>query len=75
MSNVMYHYTSQQGLKSIIDSKLINPSLKANNPKDARFGDGQYLSDIIPGTKRPSQLSQVFFGLPGRGTALRTRLP
>ena len=26
----------------------IKPSLKANNPKDARYGDGQYFSDLNP---------------------------
>jgi hypothetical protein len=46
---------------------MLNPSLKANNPKDARFGEGQYLSDIPPGTKRPGQLSMIFFGIPWAG--------
>ncbi len=67
MEKIMYHYTNENGCKNIVESKLINPSLRANNPKDARFGDGQYISDIVPGTKRPSQLSQIFFGLPWAG--------
>jgi hypothetical protein len=41
--------------------------LRANNPKDARLGDGQYLSDILPGTKKPGQLSLIFFGMPWAG--------
>jgi hypothetical protein len=63
-SGIMYHYTSQDGYTGILKSKSLLPSLRANNPKDARFGDGQYLSDIVPGTKRPGQLSRIFFGIP-----------
>ncbi|WP_062260097.1 HYD1 signature containing ADP-ribosyltransferase family protein [Endozoicomonas arenosclerae] len=67
MKRVLYHYTNAAGYEGILSSKTINPSLKANNPKDARFGDGQYLSDIIPGTKRPGQLSMIFFNIPWAG--------
>jgi hypothetical protein len=34
------------------------------NPKDARYGDGQYLSDIVPGTKTPGQLAYAFLNDP-----------
>ena len=64
---VFHHYTSEEGHAGILQSKAIRPSLRANNPKDARFGDGQYLSDIRPGTKRPGQLSMIFFGMPFGG--------
>lgn len=67
MSRVMYHYTSAAGYAGILKTKSIKPSLRANNPRDARFGDGQYVSDIIPGTKRPGQLSMIFFGIPWAG--------
>jgi len=60
---VMYHYTSREGLAAILQSKRLLPSLRANNARDARFGDGQYLSDVVPGTKRPGQLSRIFFGI------------
>jgi len=60
----LYHYTSEEGLKGITSSNKLNPSLKANNPKDARFGDGQYLTDIAPGSKTSGQLSRQFFGIP-----------
>ena len=63
----LYHYTNENGMQGIIDSGELNPSLKANNPKDARFGDGQYLSDILPGTKSPAQLSRKFIGNPYQG--------
>lgn len=44
------------------------PSVKANNPNDARFGDGQYLSDITPGTKTAGQLSCAFVRVPWLGS-------
>ena len=43
---ILHHYTSEDGHAGIMQSKTLRASLKANNPKDARFGDGQYLSDI-----------------------------
>lgn len=64
---VLHHYTSESGYEGIKSSKVIRPSLRANNPKDARFGDGQYLSDILPGTKTLGQLSMLFFGIPWSG--------
>ncbi|MBP3611323.1 MAG: hypothetical protein J6J42_13425 [Lachnospiraceae bacterium] len=48
-------------------AKKLNPSLKANNPKDCFYGEGQYLSDIVPGTKSPAQLSSIFIHNPFQG--------
>ncbi len=45
-TKTLYHYTNEKGMNGIVESKKLNPSLKANNPKDARYGDGQYLFDI-----------------------------
>jgi len=42
-------------------------STRAANPRDARYGNGQYLSDIVPGTLRPGQLSRAFLGHPFSG--------
>lgn len=50
----LYHYTNQKGLTGITESNQLNPSLKANNPNDARYGNGQYLSDIEPQTTTPA---------------------
>jgi hypothetical protein len=63
----LYHYTSREGYQKILTSKTLLPSFRANNPKDARYGDGQYLSDILPGTKRPGQLSYLFLNIPYQG--------
>ena len=38
-------------MEGILQTKVIKPSLKEPNPKDVRYGNGQYLSDIVPGKK------------------------
>ncbi|MGW5336630.1 putative T7SS-secreted protein [Streptomyces bauhiniae] len=63
----LYHYTNEKGYEGILESKELRVSLKEQNPKDARFGDGQYLSDIQPGTKTPGQLSHAFVRVPWAG--------
>lgn len=50
-----------------MDSGELLPSLKAANPKDARYGDGQYLTDIEPGTRTQGQLSAAFLRVPWAG--------
>ncbi|WP_276203561.1 HYD1 signature containing ADP-ribosyltransferase family protein [Paenibacillus fonticola] len=62
----LYHYTNEKGANGIFDSNQLNPSLKANNPKDVRYGDGQYLSDIAPETKTPAQLAKQFINVPNK---------
>ena len=66
-----FHYTDDAGLEGIKSSKKLNPSLKAYNPKDARYGDGQYVSDIAPGTKSCAQLSRCFIGQPFQGNKFK----
>ena len=62
--STLYHYTSEKGLAGILDTGTLNPSLKANNPKDARYGNGQYFTDIAPGSKSNGQLSREFYATP-----------
>ena len=62
--NILYHYTDEEGYFGIIRSKSLNPSLLEANPKDARHGDGQYLTDIVPGSLTTAQLSRLLFGVP-----------
>ncbi|WP_252372669.1 HYD1 signature containing ADP-ribosyltransferase family protein [Pimelobacter sp. 30-1] len=63
----LFHYTDEAGMRGILDSGKLNPSLKKVSPKDARYGDGQYLTDILPGTKTCAQLSACFLGIPFQG--------
>ncbi|WP_345817842.1 HYD1 signature containing ADP-ribosyltransferase family protein (plasmid) [Paraburkholderia sp. PREW-6R] len=65
--STLYHYTNESGMNGIIDSGSLNPSLKALNPNDVRYGNGQYLSDISPDTLTPAQLSRAFINNPFQG--------
>ena len=49
-NEVLYHYTTKKGLAGILESKQLRPSLVSVNPKHSRFGDGQYFTDIVPGS-------------------------
>ena len=64
--NTLYHYTNEKGQNAILESNELKPSLKANNPNDARFGDGQYLSDLLPDEYSPIQLASRFIHRPNR---------
>ncbi|HEV7805726.1 MAG TPA: HYD1 signature containing ADP-ribosyltransferase family protein [Solirubrobacteraceae bacterium] len=63
----LFHYTDEAGMQGIRESGEIRPSLSANNPNDVRYGEGQYLSDIQPGTKTNAQLSRNFINNPFQG--------
>ena len=62
-----YHYTDERGLNGILASQLLLPSLTKNNPNDVRYGEGQYLSDVVPGSKSSAQLSRLFVNNPFQG--------
>lgn len=53
-------------MNGIVESKKWNPSLKANNPKDVRYGNGQYLSDIRPETTKLTSLVAKFIYYPNK---------
>ena len=63
----LYHYTDEQGLQGILNSGIVRPSTAAQNPNDVRYGSGQYLSDVRPGTRTPAQLSRLFLNMPFLG--------
>lgn len=62
----LYHYTNEKGMIGIVESKRLNPSLRSSNPKDARYGNGQYLSDIEPNTQTPVKLAKKFINVPNK---------
>ena len=61
---VLIHYTNRRGLDGILSSQTIWPSLRANNPKDARYGDGVYFTDYPPGTLSNAQLARRLIRVP-----------
>jgi RHS repeat-associated protein len=67
-ARTLFHYTDEAGQKGILDSGQLNPSLRELNPSDARYGNGQYLSDVKPGTMTSNQLSRAFLGAPFWGS-------
>lgn len=64
---VLYHYTDESGMNGIVTTQKLYASTKASNPRDARYGNGYYLTDIPPGTKTNAQLSRSFLGHPWSG--------
>src|SRR5262249_49810979 len=67
----LYHYTDQIGLDGILRSNVLLASTTAGHPRDVRYGHGQYLTDIAPGTKTAAQLSRALFGHPFLGQGCR----
>ena len=64
--DTLYHYTNEKGQSAILESNELKPSLKANNPNDARYGDGQYLSDLLPDEHSPAGLAARFIHVPNK---------
>ena len=60
----LYHYTTEEGMQGILSSESLNPSIKISSTRDARMGSGQYLTDIVPGSKTAGQTSRALFGVP-----------
>jgi hypothetical protein len=65
--NTLFHYTTQAGMLAILSSGILLPSTRARNPHDVRYGEGQYLSDIPPGTMSAARLSRALIGQPFQG--------
>lgn len=62
---VLWHYTTEANQKSILSACRLEPSRRARNPRDARYGDGQYLTDIAPGTMPRTRLAWWLVRHPG----------
>ena len=54
-------------MNGILTSGRLNPSLYSRSPNDVRYGDGQYLSDVVPGTMPHPKLSATFMRIPFQG--------
>ncbi|HLL88277.1 MAG TPA: HYD1 signature containing ADP-ribosyltransferase family protein, partial [Tepidisphaeraceae bacterium] len=62
----LYHYTNEAGMNGIVSSGELRPSLWYVGTKDVRYGNGQYLSDIVPGSRTPIQLAREFIRTPNK---------
>lgn len=65
--HTLFHYTDQKGLAGILASGVLLPSTTAGNPRDVRYGDGQYLTDVPSGTMSLAHLSRLMLGHPFQG--------
>ena len=65
--STLFHYTSELRLTAILQTQCLQPSLATSNPRDVRYGPGQYLSDMPPGVMTSTQLSRLFIGHPFQG--------
>ncbi len=63
---ILYHYTNRKNLPSILTTQVLLPSLKANNPNDARHGNGQYFTDLNPYLYNSSQIAQKLISWPNK---------
>jgi hypothetical protein len=61
-----YQYTTAAALGKMITSGYLNPSLLANNPKDARLGNSVYLTTIDPLSEGITRgiIARALFGRP-----------
>ncbi|GAA4859606.1 HYD1 signature containing ADP-ribosyltransferase family protein [Kitasatospora terrestris] len=65
--STLFHFTTERSMQAILASEELWPSLKSENPRDALYGNGQYLTDIPPGKVSPSVLSYALVRLPFAG--------
>jgi hypothetical protein len=64
---LLYHYTTSASLQAILNSLDLWPSLAHARPQDVRYGNGQYLCAVQPGTMSAAQLSRLLLGHPFSG--------
>lgn len=64
----IYHYTTDQGLSGILKDQAILPSLEGG--ADARYGSGQYFTDLAPGSMTRGQIARRIYGQPWAGNRL-----
>jgi hypothetical protein len=57
--NRLYHYTTKEGRFGIIDSGVLRPSLVQENGQDAKYGSGQYFTNISPDRIAARSLSDM----------------
>ena len=60
-SEILIHYTTENGYKSIMESKQLLPSVGI---KHARYGDGQYFTDLNSIDYTVGQLSRRLYRVP-----------
>jgi RHS repeat-associated protein len=65
-TNVLYHYTTEEGMQGIRTSNELRASIWKAGTKDVRYGNGQYLTDIVPGSRSNASLARQLIGIPNK---------
>ena len=60
-SNSLTHYTTEKGYHQIMESEKLNPSIGLKN---ARYGEGQYLTNLDAKDYTAGQISRRLYGVP-----------
>lgn len=60
-SKTLIHYTNEEGYKNILKTENLNPSIGLKN---ARYGEGQYFTNLEAGDYTAGQISRRLYGVP-----------
>lgn len=60
-SETLIHYTNKEGYQQILETETLNPSIGAKN---ARYGEGQYLTNLKAKDYTAGQISRRLYGVP-----------
>ena len=60
-SDYLIHYTNKEGYNQIMQSETLNPSIGLKN---ARYGEGQYLTNLEAKDYTAGQISRRLYGVP-----------
>jgi RHS repeat-associated protein len=67
-SETLIHYTSKEGYQQILETEKLNPSVGIKN---ARYGEGQYFTNLEPKDYTAGQISRKLYGVPWNTSKLQ----
>jgi len=67
-SRALIHYTNEKGYNNIMETESLNASVGLKN---ARYGEGQYLTNLESKNLTPGQLSRRLYGVPWNTSKLK----
>jgi hypothetical protein len=65
--NSLYHYGTVDKIAFILSTQVIPASSAVSDPDRARYGDGVYFTDIVPGSMTKGQIARRLYGSPHLG--------
>ena len=67
-SETLIHYTNKEGYQQILETEKLNPSVGIKN---ARYGEGQYFTNLEPKDYTAGQISRKLYGVPWNTSKLQ----